>query len=194
MDVDAAHDMLLEDHPGAAAEAGDVEFQQRLAAAYAAARRRAALVESYDGYQAVLAAMAVAMGDKHIWSRPLYLREDRDWAGLLIARRGSSWVVADEDEAVDGAPLKGAKLVSCDGIATDRLAEERLGTYRIVWEVEAQRVQRAYWLLIDDGNPFLNRPPSRDAALAFDLANGARAQGRDAGDAGLGRVRRAPGR
>lgn len=158
IDVEAAHRMLSEDHPGAAPEVGDTQFRERLAAAYATARRRAALTESYQGYQAVLAGFAVAMGDKHISSRPLFESESRHWAGLLIARRGGRWVVADESEATGGPALKGSRLVSCDGIAVDRLAEERLGGYRMVWSIEAQRIQRAYWLLIDDGNPFLNRP------------------------------------
>jgi hypothetical protein len=158
LDVEAAHRMLVEDHPGAAPEVGDTQFRERLAAAYAVARRRAALAESYEGYQAVLAGFAVALGDKHISSRPLFASESREWAGILIARRGGSWIVADGSEAADGPALKGSRLVSCDGIAVDRLAEERLGGYRIVWSIEAQRIQRAYWLLIDDGNPFLNRP------------------------------------
>jgi len=158
IDVEAAHRMLSEDHPGSAPEVGDIRFRERLAAAYATARQRAALAESYQGYQAVLAGFAVAMGDKHISSRPLFEAGSRDWAGLLIARRGAGWVVADESEAAGGPALKGSRLVSCDGIAVDRLAEERLGGYRMVWSIEAQRIQRAYWLLIDDGNPFLNRP------------------------------------
>ena len=158
MDVDAAHAMISEDHPGAAEELGDVRFQRQLASAYAAARARAAEVTSYDGYVATLAGFSVSLGDKHIWSRPLYVPDTRDWAGILIARRGRDWVVAEESEAVQGAPLKGAKLVSCDGVPADRLAEERLGGYRIVWSIEAQRIQRAYWLLVDDGNPFLKRP------------------------------------
>ncbi len=158
IDVEAAHRMLAEDHPGAAPEVGDVQFQSRLAAAYAVARQRAALTDSHEGYQAVLAGFAVAMGDKHIWSRPRFVSDSVGWAGLLIARRGGSWVVAAESEAVEGLPLTGGRLVSCDGIAVDRLAEERLGGYRIVWSIEAQRIQRANGLLVDDGNPFLNRP------------------------------------
>lgn len=158
IDVEAAHAMLAEDHPGAAPEVGDVQFQKRLAAAYATARQRAALTDSYEGYQAVLAGFAVGLGDKHIRSRPRFAPDSLGWAGLLIARRGTNWVVASESEAGEGAPPAGSRLVSCDGIAVDRLAEERLGGYRIVWSVEAQRIQRAYWLLIDDGNPFLNRP------------------------------------
>lgn len=158
IDVEAAHRMLVEDHPGSAPEVGDAPFQRRLAAAYAAAKSRAAQVDSYEGYRAVLSGLAVGLGDKHIWSRPLFAADSLDWAGILIARRGTSWIVADEAEAAEGPPLKGAKLVACDGIATEPFAEDRLGTYRIVWSIEAQRIQNAHWLLLDDGNPFLTRP------------------------------------
>jgi hypothetical protein len=158
IDVEAAHRMQLEDHPGASAEVGDVQFQRRLASAYEVAKKRASEVTSYDGYLATLAGFSVSLGDKHISAKPLYQPETRDWAGILIARRGKDWLVADEQEAVSGAPLKAAKLLSCDGATADRLAEERLGGFRIAWPIEAQRVQRAFWLLLDDGNPFLKRP------------------------------------
>jgi hypothetical protein len=158
VDVEAAYKLLLEDHPGAATEVGDEAFQRQLASAYAAAKGRAAKVDSYDGYLATLAGFSVSLGDKHIWSRPLYASETRDWAGLIIARRGKDFVVADESEAAEGAPLKGAKLVSCDGISADRLADERLGEFKLVRGIGAQLVQRAWWLLVDDGNPFLKRP------------------------------------
>ncbi len=158
LDVEAAHRMLTEDHPGAVPEVGDEAFRRRLASAYAVAVERAGQVRSFEGYSATLAGLAASLGDKHIWSRPLYSSSTVEWAGLLIARRNLQWVVVEEREAADGAPLKGAKLVSCDNVAADRLAEQRLGGFRIHWPIEAQRVQRAPWLLLDDGNPFLKRP------------------------------------
>jgi hypothetical protein len=160
MDVEAAHLMLLEDHPGAAQERGDIAFQRKLAAGYAAAKARAAQVTSYDGYLATLAGLSVSLGDKHIWSRPLYVPETREWAGIVIARRGKDYVVADDADAADGPALSGARLISCDGIAADRLAEERLGQFKVVSGIEAQLVQRAFWLLVDEGNPFLKKPRS----------------------------------
>ncbi|HEU0097343.1 MAG TPA: S41 family peptidase [Allosphingosinicella sp.] len=169
VDVEAAHRMLSEDHPGAAPEAGDEAFRRRLASAYSVALGRARQVGSFEGYSATLAGFAASLGDKHIWSRPLYSSPTVEWAGLLIARRNSQWVVIEEREAADGAPLKGASLVSCDSVAADRLAEQRLGGFRIQWPIEAQRVQRAPWLLLDDGNPFLKRP---DRCL-FSIGSGA---------------------
>lgn len=169
-DVEAAHRILREDHPGSAAEAGDAPFRQILQTAYRTARSRAAQVNSIAGYLATMQGFAAAMGDKHIWSRPLAIPVGADWAGLLIARRGPAWVVAAEDDAVEGPPLAGAALVSCDGVAADALAERRLGGFRAYWPIEAQRTATAPWLLIDDYNPFLTRP----ARCIFDQAGSRR--------------------
>jgi hypothetical protein len=157
-DVAAAQRILSEDHPGNVPEAGDAAFRQTLQAAHATARSRAARVNSFAGYLATMQGFAAAMGDKHIWSRPLAIPVSAEWAGILIGRRGSGWVVAAEEEAVQGEPLAGARLVSCDGIAADALAEQRLGAFRAYWPIEAQRTATAPWLLVDDGNPFLTRP------------------------------------
>ena len=155
-DVDAAYALLHDNHPGASLELDDAAFRARLSSAYAQAKSRALKVTSYEGYVATLGGFAVAMGDKHIWSRPLFAPDSRAWAGLLIARRGGNWVVAADDN--DPGSLKGARLVSCDGVPADELARRRIGEFHAVWSIEAQRIQRAPWLLLDDGNPFLDRP------------------------------------
>jgi hypothetical protein len=176
IDVDAAYQMLREDHPGSVEEVGDAAFRARLESAYAAARERAARIASVNGYFATLAAFATAMGDKHIWSRPLLSPLTVDWAGIVIARRGNDWVVADEDRAAESESLRGARLASCDGMPADTLAAQRLGTYRAIWSVGAQRIAAAPLLLVDDGNPFLTRPArctfvlegqTREIALAW---------------------------
>ena len=170
VDVDAAYQILLEDHPGSVEAIGDADFRRRLEAAHAAALERSARVVSPAGYFATLAAFATAMGDKHIWSRPLLTAANLDWAGLVMARRGAEWIVADEDQAADGGPLLGARLVACDNVPTASLAEQRLGTYRAVWSIGAQRTAAAPLLLVDDGNPFLVRP----VRCTFELQNQSR--------------------
>ncbi|MBX7249957.1 MAG: hypothetical protein K1X35_13045 [Caulobacteraceae bacterium] len=157
-DLEAAYALLRDNHPAAAPEAGDDAFRSNLERALAEGRARVARVDSYAGYAATLNAFAVAMGDKHIWSRQAVRPATYFWTGLSIARRGDGWWVAED--ARDGAQeaLAGARLIGCDGRSADDLGRERIGTYRAVWSVEAQRVQNAPWLLIDDGNPFLTRP------------------------------------
>lgn len=158
MDVEAAHRMLLEDHPAAVEAVGDDAFRKRLAAAYSLARSRAEQVSSYEGLQAVLSGLAVSLGDKHIWSRPLFTSVSLQWPGIVMARRGNDWIVADEEEAVEGELLVGSRLLSCDDVDADQFAQKRLGVFRADWSIHAQRIQSAPWLLIDDGNPFLKQP------------------------------------
>lgn len=90
IDVDAAYRLLLADHPGASPEAGDAAFRARLEAAHVSAVRRASAVRSPEGYTATLAAFAVAMGDKHIYSRPLVQTDSAQWAGIVTACAGAN--------------------------------------------------------------------------------------------------------
>ena len=103
-DVDAAYALLHDNHPGASLELDDAAFRDRLSRAYAQAKARALKVSSYEGYVATLGGFATAMGDKHIWSRPLFARDSRLWTGLIIARRGEDWVVAADDNGSDAPP------------------------------------------------------------------------------------------
>lgn len=158
-DVEAAHRLLLEDHPGATRAVGNAEFRAALERAYRGARRRAGEVEDYRGYVATMAGFANALGDRHIWSRPLYRTDDVNWAGLITARHGDAYVVVtDERGEAAGPSLVGASLVSCDGVSAADFAAGKLGEFRGVWAIEAQRVQTAPFLLVDDGNPFVLKP------------------------------------
>lgn len=155
-DVDAAYRLLHDNHPGAAIEAHDATFVRRLGEAQAQALKRARTVESYQGYLAVLAGFATAMGDKHIWSRPTFVVNLPRWAGMVVSKRGHAWIVTDAEPAQSA--LLGASLVSCDGDGVEDLARRNLGGFRAVWSVGAQQVQAAPWLLVDEGNPFISRP------------------------------------
>ncbi len=167
-DVEAAYRILSEDHPALSAEIDDRAFRARLEAARTLALSRAQQVTTGGGYLATLAGLAVAAGDKHIWSRAHEPIETLDWAGIIVSRRGDRYVVVDHD-APEGPSLKGATLLACDGTGVDKLAENRLGGFRAVWSIEAQRIQNAPVLLVDFANPFAPRPK----ACTFD-AGGAR--------------------
>lgn len=167
-DVEAAYRILSEDHPALSAELDDRAFRARIEAARTLALSRAAQVNSAGGHQATLSAFALAAGDKHIYSAAREPSTTVDWAGVILSRRGNRYVVVDHDAPV-GPSLVGATLLSCDGVDVDRLAESRLGGFRAVWAIEAQRIQSTPFLLIDYGNPFAPRPVS----CVFD-ANGTR--------------------
>src|SRR5579862_9909980 len=105
-DVDAAYALLRDNHPGAAPELHDVDFQERLAHGHHLALERARTVTSYQGYIAVLAGFATAMGDKHIWSRPTFVINLPRWPRFIVSKRGDHWVVTDADPPQ--TPLIGA--------------------------------------------------------------------------------------
>lgn len=157
-DVEAAYQLLVDDHPAMSPEISAAAFRADFETGRALALERARAVRDYDGYRAVLAGLATSAGDKHIWSRPMYQPETVQWAGLIVSRRGDRYVVIEHDGAEAGASLVGAALVSCDGVAVDDFAAQKLGGFRAVWSIEAQRIQRAPELLIDEGNPFVLRP------------------------------------
>ena len=155
-DADAAYALLRDNHPGAAAELHDLDFQRRLAQGHRVALERARTVTSYQGYMAVLAGFATAMGDKHIWSRPTFVVNLPRWPRFIMSKRGDTWIVTDADPPE--TPLIGAVLISCDGRSAEDLARTNLGGFRANWEIGAQQAQFAPWLLVDEGNPFIARP------------------------------------
>lgn len=155
-DVNAAYQLLNDNHPGAAAEMHDTTFVRRLGEAHTRALERAGMVDSYQGYLAVLAGFATEMGDKHIWSRPTFVVNMPRWPELMISKRGNAWIVTDAEPSQSA--LIGASLLSCDGDNVEDLAQMNLGTFRAVWSVGAQQTQAAPWLLVDEGNPFITRP------------------------------------
>jgi hypothetical protein len=157
-DVDAAYRLLEENHPGAVVALGDSQFRRQLREGYRAALARTSQVRGYSGYVATMLGFANSIKDEHIWSRSIYGAITVQWAGLLVSKKGSHWIVADTDVAEKR--FAGAEIVSCDGKSPADLGRERIGAFRADWRIAAQQVKRAPLLLIDDGNPFLERPAS----------------------------------
>lgn len=158
IDVEAAYKMLSEDHPGMAESVNDDELKNNMAAGYAKALERAKQVESFEGYLATMSALSMAAGDKHVWSRTSYKAKSVKWTGLMISRQGDDYVVTSDEEQDEEKSLVGYRLVSCDNVAVDTFAKDKLGEFHAVWSIEAQRIQKTPYLLIDDGNPFVLRP------------------------------------
>ncbi len=157
-DVEAAYALLNEDHPALSRAINDTAFRARLDEGRALALQRADQVQTIEGYFATMAGLANVARDKHIWWRSPYVAATVNWAGLIMTRRGDSFVVFSHADAAAGASLEGATLVSCDGLSADDFAAQKLGGFSAVWSVEAQRIQSAPGLLVDGGNPFVMRP------------------------------------
>ena len=153
-DLEAARTLVADNHPGAVETLGDDVFRARLRDGYELARTRAASVDSYAGYVAVMAGFAAGFGDEHIWSTPRLRGLPYAWAGLVMTRRGGEWVVGSQEG--DDQGLVGARLASCDGVEAEAVAAARLA-FRFSAPVEAQRLAHGGFMFVDDGNPFLSR-------------------------------------
>lgn len=156
-DVEAAYRLLKDNHPAASADAHDPAFVKRLNKAHTIAVQRAASVTSLGGYNATLRGFAYSMGDGHIWSHPKSEESDINWAGIVIAKRATDWVVVREDPSLVGDDIVGSRLISCDNKPISKFAEQVL-SFRAVAGDAAMETMRAARLLMDDGNPFLKRP------------------------------------
>lgn len=171
-DVDAAHALIAENHPGAAPELQDAEFRARLDQGWTLARTRAAGVSDFGGYAATLRGFATGLGDGHIvWRANRFLGVVR-YPGFWIRRKGLQWTVVEADAG--GGPPVGARLLACNGQTPDDLLRSRVGGFRADLASPAQVARAAVWLMIDDGNPFVPLPRRCDfdvegAKTAFDL-------------------------
>ena len=187
-DVEAALDLIEESHPGAAPELGDLAFQKALQTARANAVRRLPLVKDFGGHAALLNGLANDFRDGHIMSNALLAPSRRNWAGLVIARRGSQWVVGAQDKAAGEPDLAGARLLSCDNVDADRFARDRIGTFLAHPDIEADMAGRAASLLLDDGNPFVVRAVACQFQLAVGTTVDHRLQWRQTSNQNLQRI------
>lgn len=68
-DVEAAHRLIVENHPGATPEMADTAFRERMAEGYTRARADAAKADDFPAYVAVMRAFALSFRDPHVsWS------------------------------------------------------------------------------------------------------------------------------
>lgn len=167
-DIDAALALISDNHPGAAPELGDTEFHKRLAKARANAEQRLPLVRDYYGHAALMNGIANEFRDGHVWSNPLLSASRRSWAGIVMSRSGGQWVVGAQEKTESEPDLEGARLLSCDGVEADAFARARTGTFHAHPDIEADIASNAYTLLLDDRNPFAQRPTT----CRFQLAEG----------------------
>lgn len=167
IDVEAAYALLNDNHPGALPEIGDTDFQRRLEDGRALALERAARVTDAGGHRAVLNGLAGGMADRHIAFQPAG-PASWTWAGVVFRKAGSEWRVSSHEPEPGETDLTDALLVGCDGVAADAVARGWLDGFQLDWSVEAQRERRGVLLLLDNGNPFLNRP----ATCSFETAGG----------------------
>ncbi|WPZ02631.1 S41 family peptidase [Blastomonas marina] len=173
-DARAALELVERNHPGAETSLNDTDFLARLDTARANVENRLPGVDSYPAYDALMTGLAAEFGDRHIWSNSLVEFPHRAWAGIILSRRGGSWVVGAQERGPNDPALVGHRLISCDGTEAESWGKQRIGAFKGNPEIEAQLAANAAWLLVRDGNPFLSKPES----CVFESPAGARVEAR----------------
>lgn len=155
-DATGLHDIMIDSHPGVH-DSLNPAFKPRLDEGLTVALDRAKATTDAGGWWWALRAYVASFEDGHVGiniTQPNYGFATR-WPGFLTVYRGADQVVADRD-AADGAPPLGAKLIDCDGVGAEALAEQRIGQFRGRWFLEAQRVLYGDWQFLSAQNPWIS--------------------------------------
>lgn len=158
IDSQAAVALIEDSHPGASVELHDVEFTSLVAAAKQHLSERIPQVIDYPGYRAVMDGLAADFRDGHIWAHPTALPIYVKWTGIVLSRQDHQWVVASQLPIPGKPDVTNARLLSCDALDAESWAKERIALFQGNAQIEAELVNAAPWLLLDEGNPFLKRP------------------------------------
>lgn len=158
-DAQALHDAVHDNHPGVF-DQENPGFGTLVTQGLEVARARAEAVNDAAGWWWALHGYVAGFDDGHLqlamtdqaWALPAR------WPGFLTHYRGDAQVVAERED--DTAPPLGARLLECDGIQADALAQQRVGAFHGRWFLESQRADLGYMTLLDRGNTFAP-PPAR---------------------------------
>ena len=155
-DATGLHDIIVDSHPGVH-DALNPGFRTRLEQGLTVALDRAKTTTDTGGWWWALRAYVASFEDGHV---QIGMTQDdfnfqTRWPGFLTVYRGADQVVADRDEADAATPPLGAKLIDCDGVAAEALAEQRIGQFRGRWFLEAQRTLYGDWQFLNAQNPWI---------------------------------------
>lgn len=156
-DATGLHDIIVDSHPGAY-DPLNPAFRPRLDQGLAVALERAKRTTDAGGWWWALRAYVASFEDGHVGinvTQPGYGFPTR-WPGFLTVYRGADQVVADRDATDPSTPPLDARLIDCDGVAAETLAEQRIGQFRGRWFLEAQHVLFGDWLFLSAQNPWID--------------------------------------
>ena len=163
-DILAAHQNILDNHPGAH-DPLNPDFRDQMQSNLAEALELADQATSEAGFREALLNYGSSYNDNHLGIAAPYTYETYRWPGFLVVRSlGGEMLVIDPDE--DHAELDGARLSRCDGQDMDDLMRERIFRFRPVELREVDWIRRAPTLMLDYGHPFLETLQSCDVNLA----------------------------
>ncbi|WP_292036569.1 MULTISPECIES: S41 family peptidase [unclassified Brevundimonas] len=156
-DATGLHDIMVDSHPGTH-DPLNPAFRPRLDQGLTVALERARSTTDAGGWWWALRAYVASFEDGHVGiniTQPNYGFSTR-WPGFLTIYRGADQVVADRDPADASTPPLGARLLDCDGVGAEALAEQRVGQFRGRWFLEAQRVLYGDWQFLSAHNPWID--------------------------------------
>lgn len=154
-DLEAADAALRDSHPGMV-DPHNPGFVAQMDGALSLARSRAPQVDSFAGYWWAMKGYAATFNDGHVSLNPLAgapMLPTR-WPGFLTGFEGDAQVVMVVDGR-PGRPPVGARLLSCDGVYAQALAERRVGDFSGRWNLQASRIHGGGEVLLEQGNPFV---------------------------------------
>lgn len=153
-DATALHDIVIDSHPGVH-DPLNPAFKGRVDAGLALALERARTTTTPGGWWWAMRSYVAGFDDGHVQIGLKAGSLPMRWPGFLTTYRGADQIVADRDESDPTAPPLGARLIDCDGVPADRLAEERIGAFRGRWFLQSQRVTFGDWQFLSAANPWV---------------------------------------
>lgn len=155
-DATALHDIVIDSHPGVY-DAQNPGFRAKVDDGLALALERAKTTTTPGGWWWALRAYVASFDDGHLQiGAKTQTGFPTRWPGFLTLYRGADQVVAERDQADASAPPLGAKLIDCDGVPADRLAEQRIGAFRGRWFLESQHALLGDWQFLNASNPWIS--------------------------------------
>ncbi len=155
-DATALHDIIADSHPGMH-DPLNPGFRGKVDEGLALALRRARTTTDAGGWWWALRAYVASFDDGHV---QIGMKDGSygfpaRWPGFLTAYRGANQVVADRLADDPAAPPLDARLIDCDGVGADRLAETRVGGFRGRWFLQSQHALLGDWVFLNASNPWI---------------------------------------
>lgn len=157
-DAQGLHDDIAANHPGMANDQ-DPGFAAHNDSQLRLALQRARQIHDYAGYLFALRGYTASFDDVHVEFVAHDPRPELPtaWPGFL-----TGWSPDNVQRVVvraADAPLPiGAILQGCDGLDAASLAQRNLAPFAGRWMLATQRIRYSGDLLLDQGNPFIQRP------------------------------------
>lgn len=152
MDLGAIKDTIEVHHPGPV-DPENPTYSVWLEQGFVAARGKAEQATSFGDYIFALRHYVDGFNDGHIAAYSYLKPRSVYWPKLLVGYDGTSYRVAYSE----GQAKVGDTLLSCDGVAADKLYAERVAPYMGLSGLEADKARYAHKLLLEEGNPAAER-------------------------------------